>query len=99
MYPPDVGLDAEDTILQAWAVQAREILAALKVDSVVDKDVALQVVTGHSWVEVLHKADWVDGEILTLGGSPRADFRRVFLGARSEKIIGHSPVPVMVLPA
>lgn len=97
MYPPDVGLDAEDAILDAWAVQAREILEALKTDGIVGEDVALQVITGHSWVEVLHKADWADGEILAVGSSPRGDFRRVFLGARSEKIVRHSPVPVMVL--
>lgn len=99
MYPPDVGLDAEDTVLEAWAAQARDILAALAVDGVVGDDVALQVVTGHSWMEALHKADWVDGEILALGSSPRGDLRRVFLGARSGKIIRHSPVPVLVLPA
>lgn len=99
MYPPDVGLDAEDTILEAWAAQARELMEALRVDGIVSEDVALQVITGHSWVEVLHKADWVDGEILVVGASPRADFRRVFLGARSEKIVRHCPAPVMVLPA
>ncbi len=27
MYPPEVGLDVEDEILEAWASQAREILA------------------------------------------------------------------------
>ena len=26
MYPPEVGIDVEDSILQAWASQAREIL-------------------------------------------------------------------------
>ncbi|RUP05871.1 MAG: universal stress protein [Mycobacterium sp.] len=98
MYPPDVGLDAEDSILEAWAVQARDVLESLKADGVVGKGVALQVVTARSWVEALHSADWVDGEILTLGTSPGGDIRRVFLGVRSGKIIRHSPVPVLVLP-
>lgn len=98
MYPPEVGLGAEDTILDAWAVQAREILESLKVDGTVSDDVALQVVTGHSWVEVLGKTDWINGEMLALGTTPRGDFQRVFLGARSGKIIRHSPVPVFVLP-
>ncbi|MHA7649365.1 universal stress protein [Mycobacterium sp. ML4] len=98
MYPPDVGLYAEDSILEAWAVQARDVLESLKIDGVVGDDVALQVVTGQSWLEVLHKAEWVDGEILTVGTSPGGDIRRVFLGARSGKIIRHSPVPVLVLP-
>jgi nucleotide-binding universal stress UspA family protein len=56
------------------------------------------VVTGHSWMEALDKTDWINGEILALGTSPRGDIRRVFLGARSGKIIRHSPVPVLVLP-
>lgn len=98
MYPPEVGLDAEDTILDAWSVQARDILEALKSDGVVGDDVALQVVTGHSWVEVLGKTEWINGEVLALGTTPRGDFQRVFLGARSGKIIRHSPVPVLVLP-
>jgi nucleotide-binding universal stress UspA family protein len=98
MYPPEVGLTAEDTILEAWAVQAREILEGLRTDGIVDKDAVLQVVTGHNWMEALDKTDWINGEILALGTSPRGDIRRVFLGARSGKIIRHSPVPVLVLP-
>jgi nucleotide-binding universal stress UspA family protein len=98
MYPPEVGLDVEDEILQAWASQAREILASLKTDGVVAEDVALQVVTGHSWGEALDKAPWQDGEILALGTRPRDDIRRVFLGSRSAKILRASPVPVLVMP-
>lgn len=98
MYPPDVGLDAEDSILEAWAGQARNTLESLKIDGLIGDDVALQVITGHSWLEALHRADWVDGEILTLGTSPSGDIRRVFLGVRSGKIIRHCPVPVLVLP-
>ncbi|OBK23920.1 hypothetical protein A5634_04650 [Mycobacterium asiaticum] len=40
----------------------------------------------------------LDGEILTLATSPRTELRRVLLGTRSDKIIRHSPVPVLVLP-
>jgi nucleotide-binding universal stress UspA family protein len=98
MYPPEVGLDAEDSILDAWASQAREILENLKTEGIVSKDVVLQVVTGKSWKEALATADWEDGEILALGTAPRGDIRRVFLGSRSAKIIRHSPVPVLVLP-
>ncbi len=98
MYPPDVGLDVEDSILEAWALQAREILESLKIDGIVGEDVPLGVVTGGSWQEVLDKADWQDGEILALGTSPRGDIRRVFLGSNSGKIIRRSPVPVLVLP-
>ncbi|WP_205873699.1 universal stress protein [Mycobacterium camsae] len=98
MYPPDVGLDAEDSILEAWAMQARDTLEILKIDGVIGRDVVLRVITGHSWLEALHRADWVDGEILALGTSPGGEFRRVFLGVRAGQIIRHSPVPVLVLP-
>ena len=98
MYPPEVGLDVEDPILDAWASQAREILENLKTSRTVSEDVVLEVVTGYSWQEVLQKADWEPGEMLVLGTSARGDIRRVFLGSRSGKIIRHSPVPVMVLP-
>ncbi|MBI2700567.1 MULTISPECIES: universal stress protein [Mycobacterium] len=98
MYPPDVGLDAEDSILETWAAQAREALQSLKIDGVIGNDVVLKVITGHTWLEALHRADWVDGEILTLGTSPGGDIRRVFLGVRSGQIIRHSPLPVLVLP-
>lgn len=98
MYPPEVGLDAEDSILGAWASQAREILEDLKTEGIVGEDVALQVVTGISWKDALDTTDWEDGEILAVGTAPRGDIRRVFLGSRSAKIIRHSPVPVLVLP-
>ncbi|BBZ70815.1 universal stress protein [Mycobacterium paraseoulense] len=97
MYPPEVGLEVEGQVLQAWASQVRDILEGLKTDRIVGEDVALQVVTGRSWKEALAKADWQEGELLVLGTRPRGDIRRVFLGSRSTKIIRESPVPVLVL--
>lgn len=98
MYPPEVGLHAESSVLEAWAGQAQEMLEKLKTDGVVGKDVVLQVITGNGWQHALERTDWQDGEILALGTSPRGDIARVFLGSRSGKIIRHSPVPVLVLP-
>ena len=63
MYPPEVGLEVEDQVLQAWASQVRDILQELKTDGIVSEDVALQVVTGRSWKEALGKVDWQEGEI------------------------------------
>jgi nucleotide-binding universal stress UspA family protein len=98
MFPPEVGLHAEDTILATWAVHARETLAQLKSGGVVGDDVVLQVVTGNDWSEALDATDWEDGELLALGTAPRGGIARVFLGSRGTKIIRHSPVPVLVLP-
>jgi nucleotide-binding universal stress UspA family protein len=98
MYPPEVGLHAEDSILEAWASYARETLAQLKSDGIVGDDVVLQVVTGNGWDQALDAADWQEGELLALGTSPSTGIARVFLGSRGSKILRHSPVPVLVLP-
>ncbi len=98
MYPPEVGLHAEDSILAAWESQAAEMLARLRTDGVVGDEVELQVVSGNGWGEAIDDADWQDGEILALGTSPRGEVARVFLGSRGTKILRVSPVPVLVLP-
>ncbi|HEV7422638.1 MAG TPA: universal stress protein [Mycobacterium sp.] len=98
MYPPEVGLHAEDSILEAWAAYAREALAALKSDGVVGDDVPLQVVTGNGWDQALDAAEWIDGEVLAIGTSPQGAIARVFLGSKATKIVRHSPVPVLALP-
>ena len=98
MYPPEVGLHVEDSILAAWELQAAEMLAQLRTDGVVGDAVALQVVSGNGWGQALDDAEWQDGEILALGTSPRSDVAHVFLGSRGTKIMRVSPVPVLVLP-
>ncbi|MFG1930159.1 universal stress protein [Mycobacterium sp. NPDC048908] len=98
MYPPEVGLSAEESILEQLASHARETLAQLKTDRVVGADVDLQVVTGNGWDEALDAADWQDGDLLAIGTSPVGGIARVFLGSRGSKILRHSPVPVLVLP-
>ena len=98
MYPPEVGLHAEDSILESWAANAREALAALKTDGLVGDDVQVQVVTGNGWDQALDAAEWLDGELLAIGTSPQGAIARVFLGSKGAKIIRHSPVPVLALP-
>lgn len=98
MYPPEVGLHAEDSILAAWEMQAAEMLATLRTDGVVGDDVLLQVVSGNGWDQALDDAEWQDGEVLALGTKPRSDIAHVFLGSRGTKIMRVSPVPVLVLP-
>jgi nucleotide-binding universal stress UspA family protein len=99
MFPPEVGLHAEDSLLETWAEQLREMLAKLKSDGIVGDDVALQVVTGHGWDEALDRTEWEEGELLTLGTTARRTIKGVFLGSHGAKIIRHSPVPVLVLPS
>jgi nucleotide-binding universal stress UspA family protein len=98
MYPPQIGLRVEDSILEATAAQARDTLAELKKQGVVGEDVTLQVATGNGWDEAIDNADWLDGELLALGTKQTGGIARVFLGSRGSKILRHSPVPVLVMP-
>ena len=102
MYPPEVGLHAEDSVLAAWEEQASAMLEGLRADGALGEDVELAVVSGNGWDEALDDADWIDGEILALGTTPRPSTRegiaRVFLGSHGAKILRYSPVPVLVLP-
>lgn len=98
MYPPEVGLHTEDSILSAWEQQAAGLLARLRTDGVVGEEVALQVVSGNGWDQAFDDAEWQVGDILVLGTSPRDGIARVFLGSRGAKILRVSPVPVLVLP-
>ena len=98
MYPPEVGLHAEDSLL-GWASQAREALAKLKSDGVVGDDVGVEVVTGNGWDQALDAAEWEDGDLLALGTTSRGGIKGVFLGSHGAKIIRLSPVPVLVLPS
>ena len=98
MFPPEVGLHAEDSLLAEWASQLRGRLAHLKADNVVSADTEVEVVMGNGWDQALDAVDWVDGDVLVLGSTSRRNIKGVFLGSHSAKIIRHSPVPVVVLP-
>lgn len=98
MYPPLVGLDNEDLVLQEWIEQAQESLRQLKADDVIGEDAEIVVASGSAWGEALDSIEWIEGEVLAVGTSPAGAVRRVFLGERGSKILRYSPVPVLVLP-
>ena len=70
MFPPEVWLRAEDSILEQLASQAREMLAQFKTDGVVGDDVVLQAATGNGWDDAIDAADWLEGDLLGIGTSP-----------------------------
>jgi nucleotide-binding universal stress UspA family protein len=86
MFPPEVG-------------QLREVTAKLKSDHIVGDEVEVQVIAGNGWDQALDATDWDDGDLLTLGTTPRRSLKGVFLGSHGAKILRYSPVPVLVLPA
>ena len=99
MYPPEVGLTAEDSVLDSWATQAAEAQHRLVADGIIDGATPCVIGTGTGWVESVASIDWQRDELLALGSSAAGPLARVFLGSRAGKLIRASPVPVIVLPA
>lgn len=98
MYPPGVGLTAEDSVLDSWAAQAGEAQERLVADGVVGDDVPRVIATGAGWSESVTSLDWHPGDLLAVGSSAAGPLARVFLGSRAGKLIRASPVPVVVIP-
>ncbi len=99
MYPPEVGVTAEDSVLDSWATQAAEAQHRLVADGIITADVPCVIGTGSGWGESVASIDWVRDELLAIGSSGVGPLARVFLGSRAGKLIRASPVPVLVLPA
>lgn len=98
MFPPEVGLSAEDSVLDSWLEQASSAQSRLRLDGVIDEDTSTVIATGGGWAESMASIDWEPQELLALGSSTLGPLRRVFLGSRATKLIRHSPVPVLVVP-
>lgn len=97
MYPPEVGLRAEDALQQAWAERLQAAQAQFQSDPVLAKaDFSVQ--TASDWRQALHSMPWQADEILLLGATSRPRIKGLFLGSRGAKIIRHSPLPVLLLP-
>ncbi len=99
MYPPEVGVTAEDSVLDSWATQAAEAQRQLVADGIIDGSTPCVIGTGTGWVESVSSIDWQRDELLAVGSSATGPIARVFLGSRAGKLIRASPVPVVVLPA
>ena len=99
MYPPEVGLTAEDSVLDSWADQAADAQRRLVADGVIDAAVPCVIGTGSGWVESVGSIDWQRDELLAIGSSAAGPLARVFLGSRAAKLIRAAPVPVMMLPS
>lgn len=103
MYPPEVGLKAEDMVLGQWKEQVAEnqkrALSRLSELGLLPESATAEIATGADWADVMDDVEWQPGEILVVGSSPLGTLARVFLGSRATKIIRYSPVPVLVVPA
>jgi nucleotide-binding universal stress UspA family protein len=101
-YTSGVGSDPERALIAQWTEEIREAaeaaLASLR--ELPDAPADIEVVVGHgeSWYEALDDVEWGDGDVLVVGSSSAGPIARVFLGSRANKIVRHSPVPVVVVP-
>ncbi|MBL8930588.1 MAG: universal stress protein [Kineosporiaceae bacterium] len=101
MYPPEVGLHAEDRVVAAWREQAATMVAqavdALPADQ--REGIECLVAEAATWREALDEPHWAEGDVLVLGSSTSQSLiSRVFLGSTATRILRHSPVPVVVVP-
>ena len=62
------------------------------------RDLEAVIGRGRSWDDALEDIEWEDGDVLVVGSSSMGPVARVFLGSRANKIVQHSPVPVVVVP-
>jgi nucleotide-binding universal stress UspA family protein len=103
MYPPELGLRAEDLVMQAWREQAaamqHQAIEALADEDDVSQPAEVGIVEGRDWGDALERVAWDEGDVLVIGSSPQGLVARVFLGSTATRILRHSPVPVVLLPA
>ena len=104
MYPPEVGLHAEDLVLQQWKeqVQAAQAAARARLDTLGlvdsrtdDRDRRRRHAGTRRWTTSTGSR----AEVLVVGSSRAGRLARVFLGSAAIKIVRYSPVPVVVVPA
>ncbi len=101
MYPPEVGMDAEDMVsaeVAERAVRLHEEAVALCRARGVD-DVATVVGRGQGWAGALTSIEWGRHDLLIFGSSRLGQLARVFLGSTASKIMRASPVPVLIIPS
>lgn len=99
MYPPEVGLRAEDEVALAARDQAQAVFTELRDSGGIAADVETVVGLGHGWRAAIDSIPWEPDEVLVIGSRPQGVLARVFLGTSATKIVRHVRVPVVVLPA
>jgi nucleotide-binding universal stress UspA family protein len=101
-YTSGVGREAQGSVIGDWT---REIETAGRaaLDQVEDlpavpPELGAVIGYGESWDEALEDVDWEEGDVLVVGSSSVGPVAQVFLGSRANKIVRHSPVPVVMVP-
>ena len=77
----------------------RKAVEALAGHEGVSEPTDVRIVEGRDWDQVLELVGWDEGDVLVVGSSPQGLVSRVFLGSTATRILRHSPVPVVLVPA
>lgn len=101
MYPPEVR--GEHDVLAAFVDQASTAQAAAVTEVLDGRAAGLGlesvVATGRDWRDAVRSVEWGHDDVLVVGSSAGGVLARVFLGSTATRIVRHSPVPVIVVPA
>jgi nucleotide-binding universal stress UspA family protein len=101
-YTTGVGREADDAMIEEWTeeIRARARAALAEVADLPATPHELEAVVGYgeTWDDALEDVDWDPGDVLVVGSSSIGPVARVFLGSRANKIVRHSPVPVVLVP-
>lgn len=98
MFPPEIGLEVERTVMDAWREQIADAMNALVTDNIIDPTTTTTISTGNDWDSAFDAIEWRDGEVLAIGTTPRDPIKRVFLGSRAARIVASATVPAIIFP-
>lgn len=102
MYPPEVGTQAEDMVLDRWISQAgaaqQKALTSLRAAEQAPPVSEAVVARGRTWATAMDQLGWERDEVFVVGSSTAGFIERIFLGSNAAKLVRHAPVPVVVVP-
>lgn len=102
MYPPEVGMNVEDSVHERWIEQAKQAqqqaIEELGTSAAAPKDIETVVAVGRNWNSAFNGVEWDRDEVLVVGSSSTSVIERLFLGSSATKIVRYSPVPVIAVP-
>ena len=93
---------AEDLVVRQWLRRTTDEITK-QLDDVRSRiavpDVDVVIGQGHDWREAVEGVEWAPGDLFLMGSGAAGTKAQVFLGSAASKILRHTPVPVMIMPA
>ena len=97
-----IDSSADDLVVKQWSRRTVDEISKQLNDiraRVALPDVDVLIGQGHDWPAAVEDVTWTAGDMLLLGSGAAGAKAQVCLGSAASKILRHSPVPVMILPA